>query len=65
MAKRGNGWKGLLQHQSEFSHLFACWALNHQGWAKMKAYNRRLAKRRLRQRDRRQMARGVGLDDCD
>ena len=53
MAKRGNSWKGMLQRQSEFSHMFASWALNHQGWAKMKAYNRRLAKHRMRQKDKR------------
>ena len=40
--------KKLLSYQSEFSHRYACWALNHMGWAKMKKANRRLAKRRLK-----------------
>lgn len=33
--------------QSEFSHHYACWANNHNGWAKMKRLNRRLAKRKF------------------
>lgn len=28
--------KKLLPFQSEFSHRCACWANNHNGWAKMK-----------------------------
>lgn len=48
--KRSNTYKGYLEFQSEFSHRFACWANNHRGWAKMKKFNKRLAKRRLRQK---------------
>lgn len=33
--------------QSEFSRKYACWAINHGGWRKMKKQNRRIAKRRL------------------
>lgn len=36
------------QDQSEFSHKYACWANNHNGWSKMKKLNRKLAKKRLR-----------------
>ena len=36
------------QCQSEFDHKYACWALNHQGWSKMKKLNRKLAKKRLK-----------------
>lgn len=46
--KRSNVYKGKLPYQSEFSHKFASWANNHMGWAKMKKFNKRLAKRRLR-----------------
>ena len=44
--KRANYLKGFLPWQSEFDHHYACWANNHQGWAKMKKGNKRLAKRR-------------------
>ena len=47
--KRDNIWKGKLDWQSEFSHRFACWANNHNGWAKAKKSNKRVAKRRLKQ----------------
>ena len=42
-------YKGFLPRQSEFSHYYASWAKNHRGWAKMKRFNKRLAKRRERQ----------------
>lgn len=45
--KKNNIYKGFLPYQSEFSHMFACWANNHRGWAKMKKINKRLAKKRL------------------
>lgn len=34
--KQNNIWKSKLDYQSEFDHRFACWANNHNGWAKMK-----------------------------
>lgn len=46
--KKNNIYKGFLPYQSEFSHRFACWANNHRGWAKMKKFNKKLAKKRLR-----------------
>ena len=52
--KRANIYKGELPWQSEFSHRFACWANNHNGWAKMKKYNKRLAKRRLRRKQKKE-----------
>lgn len=51
--KQSNIYKGKLDYQSEFSHRWACWANNHNGWAKMKKFNKRLAKRRLKQELRR------------
>lgn len=53
--KQANIYKGFLDYQSEFSHRFACWANNHNGWAKMKKFNKRLAKRRLKNRVRKEM----------
>ena len=50
--KQANIWKGKLGWQSEFSHRFACWANNHNGWAKAKKANKRLAKRRIKQEQR-------------
>lgn len=50
--KRANTYKGYLPFESEFSHRFACWAINHRGWAKMKRYNRKVAKRRIRQKEK-------------
>ena len=47
--KQANTYKGKLEWQSEFSHRYACWAKNHNGWAKMKKSNKKLAKRRLKQ----------------
>lgn len=47
--KKTNIYKGKLPFQSEFSHRYACWANNHRGWAKMKKFNKRIAKKRLRQ----------------
>lgn len=46
--KQRNIYKGKFPYQSEFSHQCATWANNHEGWAKMKKLNRRLAKRRLK-----------------
>lgn len=43
-----NIYKPYLEYQSEFDHRWACWANNHKGWAKMKKYNKKLAKKRLR-----------------
>ena len=37
----------LTGWQSEFDHRWACWANNHNGWAKAKKMNKRLAKRHL------------------
>lgn len=43
-----NIYKPHLEYQSEFDHHYACWANNHRGWAKMKKYNKKVAKKRLR-----------------
>lgn len=52
--KQANPYKGKLPYQSEFSRRYACWANNHMGWAKMKKVNRRLAKRRLKNEQRKE-----------
>lgn len=48
--KRKSIYRGYIgkgySNQSEFDHYYAAWAQNHRGWAKMKAYNRRMAKHR-------------------
>lgn len=49
MKKCANTYRGYLDWQSEFSHHCACWAANHNGWAKMKRANKRIAKRRMKQ----------------
>lgn len=46
--KRQSIYRGYLGFQSEFSHRYAAWAINHRGWAKMKKFNKRIAKRRER-----------------
>lgn len=48
MKKRKQIYKGFLEYQSEFSHLFASWAVNHNGWRKMKKLNKKIAKKRER-----------------
>ena len=53
--KQANTYKGKLDDQSEFSHRYACWAKNHNGWAKMKKFNKKLAKRRLKQELRKEI----------
>lgn len=51
--KQNNIYKGKLGDQSNFSFYFATWANNHRGRAKAKVSNKRSAKRRLRQEQRR------------
>lgn len=50
--KKQNIYKGFVPFQSEFDHKYACWATNHRGWAKMKRSNKRLSKRRVREKER-------------
>lgn len=47
--KKADTYRGELGWQSEFSHRYACWANNHNGWSKMKKANKRIAKRRMKQ----------------
>ena len=42
--KRNNTYRGYLEFESEFDHQLACWAVNHNGWAKFKAWNRKVAR---------------------
>ena len=46
--KRQQIYKEYLDYQSPFSHYFACWANNHNGWRKMKKTNKKRAKKRWR-----------------
>lgn len=46
--KKAQTYKWFLNYQSEFSHLFAAWANNHNGWSKMKKLNKKVAKKRER-----------------
>lgn len=48
MCKKSNTYKEYLDWQDEFDHKYACWANNHNGWAKMKKFNKRKAKRKIR-----------------
>ena len=46
-----NIYKGMFDNPGDnFDHYFACWANNHMGWAKMKKYHKKLAKKRLRRK---------------
>ena len=40
--------KKLNSRQSEFSHQYACWARNHRGWAKMKRFNRKQSRCKIK-----------------
>lgn len=46
--KKAQTYKGFLNYQSKFSHLFAAWVNNHNGWSKMKKLNKKVAKKRER-----------------
>ena len=48
MGKGNSVYKKMLPYQSDFDHHCAC-MMNHMGWAKMKKFNRRLAKHRAKQ----------------
>lgn len=53
--KKSDIYRGLIPFQSEFSHRYACWANNHAGWAKMKKSNKKLAKKKERERLRKEI----------
>lgn len=55
MSKCKQIYRPYLNPQSAFDHYYACWAANHNGWSKMKKLNRRIAKRRMRLADQRQI----------
>ena len=63
--KKANTYKGKLGWQSEFSHRYACWANNHNGWAKAKKSNKRLAKRRLKNELRKELVYSASDDHMD
>ena len=37
-----------IADSDEFSHRYACWANNHNGWAKSKKMNKKIAKKKLK-----------------
>lgn len=41
--------------QSWFSRRYACWANNHNGWSKMKKFNRRRFKKKFRREIKKEM----------
>jgi hypothetical protein len=41
--------KKMLPWESEFDHRWACWANNHNGWARMKKFNKKVTKHREKQ----------------
>ena len=47
--KQANPYKGKLGWRSEVDHRYACWANNHNGWAKARKFSKKGAKRRLKQ----------------
>lgn len=53
--------KKFLPFQSEFSHRYACWANNHQGWSKMKKSNKKLAKKKLKRQIQKRDSGGIGI----
>lgn len=48
------------QYQSEFSHKYACWANNHNGWSKQKKLNRKIAKKKLRRQQENEIKKEYG-----
>lgn len=57
--KQQQTYKGLIGKgcwdQCEFDHKYCCWANHRNNWAKAKADNRKLAKRRLRKIEKEQI----------
>ena len=48
--------------QSEFSHRYACWANNHNGWRKMKKQNRKLFKKKFRRETEKEIKEEMDYD---
>lgn len=63
MSKKQNIYKEFLEPEYEFDHHYACWAINHMGWAKMKKFNKKLAKRRLKQKMRKELEKELKNDE--
>lgn len=45
--------------QSWFSKKYACWAINHRGWSKMKKLNRKLFKKKYRREIEKEMVKSL------
>lgn len=52
------------RYQSEFSHKYACWSNNHNGWAKMKKKNRRLFKKKFRREVNNEISQEISCCNC-
>lgn len=59
MSKCRKIYKPYLNPQSLFDRYYAAWAVNHNGWSKMKRLNRRIAKRRMRREERQRILEAV------
>ena len=55
MSSRSRLKRLFKEDQSEFSHMYATWALNHNGWSKQKKMNRRKNKRSDNNRFRKEL----------
>ena len=55
--------KKFLPWQSEFDHHYACWANNHNGWAKMKKASKKLAKVKMNREIYKQIQDEIDLAD--
>ena len=44
------------KYQSEFDHKWACWAANHNGWAKAKRDNHKRAMKQFRRQGKKEIA---------
>ena len=53
--KTASAFKKEIPFQSEFSHKFACWASNHNGWSKMKKANKKIAKRKEKEKFKKEL----------
>jgi len=57
--------KKFLPWQSEFDHHYACWANNHEGWAKMKKANKKLAKVKMNRAICKQIQDEIYIEDYE
>lgn len=65
--KKQQVYKGVINTQGwwidEFEHRYACWAQNHNNWAKVKKLQKRMAKHRMNQIEKKQIEQDMLEDD--